>query len=436
MVAELKQQRAKILEEAKAILDKAEKENRDLTREEREAFEALMAKAKELRERIERLEKVEAALAETRQVNQQELRTEPEDEPAGLIGMSQKELREYSLLRAIRAAVNRDWSKAGLEAEASRAVAEKLGREPRGFFVPYDVLVGAEARGIIKGTATQGGYLVGQEPITFIEMLRAKLVLRRAGARMLTGLRGDLPLTRLLGGATAQWVAENAEATESNYNFDQVVLSPKTVSATTSISRKMLNQASEDVEALVREDIATVIALAIDRAALHGSGVAPEPRGLAVHPQVNVVAIGPDGGPPTWQHIVEMETAIAQANADVDRMAYITNPKVRGYLKTTPKVSGQAVFIWGEDNTVNGYRGLVTTQVRSDLTKGVGTNLSAIFFGNWADLIIAVWGNGLDILVDPYSQGRSGQLLVTGFMDVDVEPRHGESFSVILDAQV
>ncbi len=436
MVAELKQQRAKILEEAKAILDKAEKENRDLTREEREAFEALMAKAKELRERIERLEKVEAALAETRQVNQQELRTEPEDEPAGLIGMSKKELREYSLLRAIRAAVAGDWSKAGLEAEASRAVAEKLGREPRGFFVPYDVLVGAETRGIIKGTATQGGYLVGQEPITFIEMLRAKLVLRRAGARMLTGLRGDLPLTRLLGGATAQWVAENAEATESNYNFDQVVLSPKTVSATTSISRKMLNQASEDVEALVREDIATVIALAIDRAALHGSGVDPEPRGLAVHPQVNVVAIGPDGGPPTWQHIVEMETAIAQANADVDRMAYITNPKVRGYLKTTPKVSGQAVFIWGEDNTVNGYRGLVTTQVRSDLTKGVGTNLSAIFFGNWADLIIAVWGNGLDILVDPYSRGRSGQLLVTGFMDVDVEPRHGESFSVILDAQV
>lgn len=436
-VDELRQKRAQLLEQAQALVEAAEAEDRDLTPEEREQFDALLRQADELAQRIERLERVAREVRALEQVQREGLKPQPEQgEPRGLIGMEKRDLERYSLLRAIRAAASGDWREAGLEREASEAVAKRLGREPRGFFVPYDVLT-YEQRGLLKGTAAQGGYLVGQEPITFIEMLRARMVLQRAGARFVTGLVGDLPLTRMTGGATAQWVAENAEATESNYAFEQVVLSPKTVSATTGISRKMLLQSSEDVEALVREDLAQVIALAIERAALHGSGTAPEPQGLATHSGVSVVSIGANGGAPTWQHIVELETAIAQQNADVERMAYVTNPKVRGYLKVTPKEAGYPTYIWGDGPTpLNGYRAFVTTQVRSDLTKGTGTGLSAIFFGNWADLFIGVWGNGMDLLVDPYTQGRKGQLLVTAFMDVDVEPRHPESFAVILDAAV
>lgn len=434
---ELRQKRAQKLEEAQALVEAAEAEDRNLTAEEQEQFDALMAEADELEARAKRLEQVRIEVRDLSEPQRQPVKPEP----AGRIGMEGRDLERYSLHRAIRAAEKNDWRGAELEREASEAVAQQLGREPRGFFVPFDVLEaplpGAERRGIVTGTDTQGGYLVGQEPITFIEMLYARMVLKQAGARTLTGLVGDLPLSRVTGGATTAWLSENGEATESDYTFAQTMLSPKTISATTAISRKALLQSSVDVERMTREDIAQAIALGVDRAALHGSGTDPEPLGLAANSEVTVVPIGDNGGAPGWSHIVALETAIANANADVQRMAYITNPKVRGYLKTAPKVSGYPNFIWENGpNPLNGYRALVTTQVRSDLTKGTGTGLSAIFFGNWQDLIIGVWGDGLDILVDKYTQGRKGQLLVTGFMDVDIAPRHPESFAVILDAAV
>jgi len=435
-VDELRQKRAQKLEEAQALVEAAEAEDRDLTAEEQEKFDGLMAEADALEARAARLEKVSIEVRELREPQRGAVKPEPQ----GRIGMEGRDLEQYSLLRAIRAAEKNDWREAPLEREASEEVAKRLGREPRGFFVPFDVLeapLPGERRGIVTGTDAQGGYLVGQEPITFIEMLYARLVLKRAGARTLAGLVGNLPLSRMTGGATAAWVAENGEASESNYTFDQVVLKPKSISATTAISRKALLQSSEDVERLTREDIAQAIALGIDRAGLHGSGTDPEPLGVANNAEVSVVAIGDNGGAPEWRHIVALETAIAAANADVQRMAYLTNPKVRGYLKTAPKVSGYPSFIWEDGpNPLNGYGALVTTQVRSDLTKGSGTGLSAIFFGNWQDLVIGIWGNGLDILVDPYTQGRKGQLLVTGFMDVDIALRHPESFAVILDAAV
>ena len=436
-VDELRQKMAQKLEEAQALVEAAEAEDRDLTDEEREQFDALMAEADNLKARAKRMEKVNIEVRELREPQ----RGAVKPEPSGRIGMEERDVQQYSLLRAIRAAEKGDWRGAELEREASEEVAKRLGHEPRGFFVPFDVLEaplsGSERRGIVTGIDTQGGYLVGQEPITFIEMLYARMALRKAGARTLMGLVGDLPLSRMTGGATMQWVDENGEAAESDYTFAQVNLSPKSASATVPISRRTLLQSSIDVERLVREDIAQAIALGIDRTALHGSGTAPEPLGLANNAEVSVVAIGADGGAPEWRHIVALETAIANANADVQRMAYITNPKVRGHLKTALKASGVPAFIWENGaNPLNGYRALVTTQVRGDLTKGNGSGLSAIFFGNWQDLIIGIWGTGLDLLVDPYTQGRKGQLLVTGFMDVDIAPRHPESFAVILDAAV
>ena len=125
---------------------------------------------------------------------------------------------------------------------------------------------------------------------------------------------------------------------------------------------------------------------------------------------------------------------MAVANALVDNMAYLTNAKVRGKLKTSSKVSGQNGFIWDDGNTpLNGYRAAVTNAVPSNLTKGAGTNLSAILFGNFADLIVGMWGS-LDLTVDPYSNSTSGTVRVVALQDVDVAVRYIESFATMVDA--
>ncbi|MCI0430263.1 MAG: phage major capsid protein [Rhodospirillales bacterium] len=352
--------------------------------------------------------------------------------PSADIGMSPKETQQFSIVRALNALVSGNWKGAELERDASHAVGEKMNRSPQGFFVPNEVL----KRDLTVGTATAGGHTVATNLLAanFIDLLRNKMVVMKAGAQLLSGLVGSIAIPRQTGGASAFWVAESGAPTESQQAFDQVTMAPKTVGAFSDISRKLLLQSSMDIEAFVRNDLATILALEIDRVALHGSGTAPEPRGIFNVSGIGDVAGGTNGAAPTWANIIELETDVSVANADVGTLAYVTNSKVRGKLKGTEKASSTGMFVWADGATpLNGYAAHVSNQVRSDLTKGTGTSLSAIFFGNWADLIIGQWG-ALDIMVDPYTGSTSGTVRVVALQDVDVAVRHAESWSVMKDA--
>lgn len=358
------------------------------------------------------------------------LAAEPSDPT--LIGMGGRDLREYSIVRAIQALASQNWSGAEREREASDEVAKRLGRTPQGFFVPMDI----QTRSLTKAVFGEGGYTVATELLAanFIDLLRNRMVVRQAGATVLAGLVGDVTIPRQTGAGTAFWVAESGAPTATRQTGDQVALSPKTVGAFTDVSRKLLLQSSLDVEAFVRTDLASVLALAIDLACLHGTGVSNQPRGIASTTGIGAVVGGADGAAPTWAHIVALETEVAVRNADVGGMAYVTNSRVRGRLKTTSKAGTEAIMVWEPDAMpLNGYRALVSNQVRGDLTRGSGTNLSAIFFGNWSDLIIGQWG-ALDVLVDPYTGGTSGTVRVVALQDVDVAVRQPASFSLMADA--
>ena len=435
---ELRAKLAEKLNSMKALNAKAKAEVRALSADEKQTYDeldadaqALEAKIAELEAEEERRNELNARLA--RLVGSGSGRQVPPDDPN--IGMNADERKRYSLTRAIRAAVSGDWSQAGLEREASEAVAQRSGREPQSFFVPNDVLVG-EKRDMTVGTDADGGYLKGTELLggSFIDYLANKMFVRSAGATLMTGLVGDVAIPSKTATGTGYWVAESGAPTESKPTLDQVALSPKTVGAFTDISRKLLKQSTPAADMLVQDDLSLVLALAIDLAALHGTGTSNQPTGIAATTGIGTVVGGTNGAAPTWADIVALETEVSVDNADIGRLAYMTNAKVRGKLKSTAIGTDQRM-VWGDGNTpLNGYPAYVTSQVSSTLTKGTSSGVcSAIFFGNWADLIIGMWG-GLDILVDPYTGSSSGTVRVTAFQDVDIVVRHAASFAAMLDA--
>lgn len=356
--------------------------------------------------------------------------------PSSDVGMSDKEVRQFSFSRAINALANptdtRAQKAAAYEFEASRAACEQMGRETRGILVPADVL----KRDLSVGTATAGGHTVSTDLLagSFIDLLRNRSYMMQL-ATVMSGLVGNIAIPRQTGGATAYWVAEAGAPTEAQQAFDQVTMSPKTLGAFTDFSRKLTVQSSIDVEAFIRRDLAAVLALEIDRAALHGSGASNQPTGVAATAGIGSVAGGTNGLAPTWAHIVGLESEVAIDNADIGSLVYVTNAKVRGKLKTTEKASSTAQFVWADGSTpLNGYNAVVTNQVSSALTKGSSSGVcSAIFYGNWMDLLIGMWG-GLDLLVDPYTASTTGTVRVVALQDTDIAVRHPESFAAMLDA--
>ena len=419
--------------EVKSMEDNTQKQPEiDLDKVKVEARTAETARIRDIMAlgKMHKLEReAEAAVADGKAVDQfrkyvlAELskRAEPPVDIDPNIGLSQKEVGNFSFFRLIRALATNDWSKAGFERECSIAFEDKFGRQAKGAFIPHEVLVDPRyaKRDLAANVGTAGGYLVAETLQTgsFIDLLRNASSVMRMGVRMLTGLNGDIDIPKQTGGATAYWVNEGANITESQQTLGQIRMSPKSLGAYTDITRRLMLQSSIDVESFVRNDFALQMALAIDSAAISGTGANGQPRGI-----LNVTGVGSvtlnAANTPTWANIVALETEVAIDNALLGNLGYITTATIAGAMKTTERTSGNGIYLL-EGGSTNGY------------TLKISNNVPAkyIIFGNFSDLIVGMW-SGLDVTVDTNTLSKSGGTRIVCFQDIDIAVRHAESFAV------
>ena len=342
------------------------------------------------------------------------------------IGLSKKEVRNFSLMKAIRAMANptdrNAQAEAEFEFEASREAAKRTGVDPQGLYMPIDVMRSWGQRDLntsddsaMVAEAYRGG--------DFNDVLRNASSVMDAGATMLTGLQGDVKIPKKTAASTAAFIAsEGGASSESEPTFGQVTMTPKTIGAFTDITRLMMMQSSLDIENLVRNDLSSGIALAIDNGALQGSGSSGNPTGIkntsGINAPTNFAAANP-----TFAEVVAMETAVAEDNALMGNLAYILPASMAGALKTTAKDSGSGQFVL-QGGEMNGYRAIVSNQCTA----------GDLYFGNFADLLIGMYG-GLDITVDPFTASTSGTVRIVALQTVDVAVRHAVSFAVNNDGQ-
>lgn len=344
-------------------------------------------------------------------------------EPTGVVELTEKETKRYSLLRAMRGAAG--WESRGFEHEVSEEIAKRIGRDPNGFYMPTNL---KQDRTLAVKEATKGKEIVFEEYGGFIDLLRNRMVTTQLGATVLTGLQGDVRMPKQTGAGTFVWMAESSgtDVTKGTATIGAVKLSPKTGMARTHFSRQLLAQGSVDAENLVRNDLINVGALGVDLAALHGTGADNQPTGIYTAAGVNAVAFD---GVINYADVVKMETEIVADNADFARMGYAVTPEVRGAAKTTQVFSGTngaPLFTGGvSDGEMNGYRALASNQLRKNL--GSGTDEHAAIFGAWEHLFIGEWG-AADIMIDPYTLSGQGDVRVILYLLVDVAIRYPESF--------
>lgn len=370
---------------------------------------------------------------------------------SGNVDLNEKEQRSYSVVRAINAAISKDWSQAGLEREVSRSLAKELGRDTEGFFMPMNLRMDTRAAYAVGATAT-GGAAVATNLLadSFIEVLRNKAMIMSMGPTVLSGLVGNVAIPRQISQTATYWVTEATAITQAEATFDQVTMSPKQLGARSQYSRLMLQQSTPDIEGVVRNDLAKVMALGLDLAAINGSGSAGQPRGILNQAGIGSVAMGTNGAALTnattastsgLDQLIQLERAVDVANALNGNLWYLTNAKVVAQLKQLK--TQYADYLWTGDRQdttsgtaggINGYRVARSNQVPSTLVKGTsGAVCSALVFGDFSQLIIGMWG-GLEILPNPYGSGyNAGSVDIRAMQTCDLNVRHVESFAAITD---
>ena len=334
------------------------------------------------------------------------------------IGLDKQEIRRFSILRAIRAMANPTDRKlqeeAAFEFECSEAAGKIYGKTAQGVLLPPEVLANWGQRDM---NASDDSNLIGQDfrAGDFIDVLRNNSAVMPL-ATMLNGLSGDVKIPKKTAASAAAFISsEGGAAGESEMTIGSVTMSPKTLGAFTDVTRQLMIQSSLDVENLIRNDLAAAMAIAIDDAALEGSGSSGNPTGITNTTGINTVSLS-SAAAPTFAEIVSMESSLSVDNALLGDLSYIVHPTNAGTLKTTEKASNTAQFVL-TNGEMNGYPVVISPQLTAN----------NYVFGNFNDLLVGMFG-GLDIVVDPFTNSTSGTVRVVALQSVDVAVRHAVSF--------
>lgn len=335
------------------------------------------------------------------------------------LDLSPKEQKRFSVFKAIRALTDKNWRGAEFELECHNEILKRTGLQEAvngGFYVPMDI----QKRDLTVGTATAGGNLVATDlqPSSFIDLLRARARVAQLGATMLPGLVGNVTIPKLTGAATAYWLANEATAiTESQQTIGQLALSPKSLGAYTELSRQLMLQSTPAAEALVMNDLAKVLALAIDLAALEGSGNSGQPTGIASTNGIGSVT----GTDLAYADIIEFQTDVAASNALAENSAYLTTPAVAGLLMQRQRFTSTDTPLWTGsvlDGQLAGHRATTTTQITA----------ASMTFGDFSQVVIGEWGM-LEIALNPYANFTAAITGIRAIQSVDVGIRQAAAFS-------
>lgn len=335
---------------------------------------------------------------------------------------------KFSFFKAFRAIVNKDWSEAGYE---------------------KDVFEETRQKAMAAGTDIAGGYLVPAQAMgELIEMFRAETVCIQRGARLIDNLQGSsVYFPKQTGGATVYWVGENVEIPASEPTVGQIQMTPKKAAAMVQLSNSLIRMSNPSAEQLVREDISRAVALAVDIAALRGSGASNQPRGIANTPGINTVALGDNGATlSSFDLFYDMEYQLALDNALRGNLGYVFHHVVKRNIKKL-KVKQYAEDTGGEyvvsaptDPQIEAWLGWpfsLTTQLPLNLVKGTATNCTEVYFGNWQELLIGQWA-GMSILASQEAGNAFAydQTWIRIITEVDVALRHTESFCLCNDLKI
>lgn len=415
----LKQERHAKNNEQLALINKAKGENRDFTDAETQEFDTRQAEIEALDSQIERAVKMETVEARAAAANGEPIGEERNAEGA--------DKPVFSIHRAIRSQL-RSGVLEGVEKEVHERTAEEARKAKittSGIVIPLN----RAAQTVTGDSGAKGGNLVATDLQSPIDFLRPAPLMQQMGATYLTGLTGNLRFPKNEGGIVASWEGETDTTDETANTYGYLDSIPKRLSVTVPISLQNLMQSSVDLEMYTIGQINQAIANALDAAAVNGSG-SGQPLGILNNSNVNSIATGTDGSAPSWDLIVDSETAVFVENANSARMNYLVNPKTRGKLKKTKHEAGDLNYIMGVDGNVNGYASAVSNHVPSNLTKGSGTALSAMIFGDFSQLLINQWGF-MDLSVDEFSRKKEGLIEVTVNVFADVLVKQPKAFSVV-----
>lgn len=277
--------------------------------------------------------------------------------------------------------------------------------------IPSDAINMGERAATLN--VTTGASLIHKAVDTDLDIIVPEPMYKKLGVRILPGLNGTLGLPAQKHNE-ATFPGEGITVITNPNQPTGVTLTPQRVGLTESVGKEMLNSGNSALFSAIISDMISGIDSAISRRVITKAST----DALAA----NIV----DGTTPyatgfsaiTGKVLTEMESLVEKDGKFVMPRAGFA------ILKGTPLTSGDSKTIltgkFSMGETFDGY-------------EAVGTSFcptGVIVYGAWEHVTVGMW-DGIEVIVDPYTRAKFGEVEITVNRLVDAQVRNSEGFAVI-----
>lgn len=354
----LQERRANIWEQAKALLDTAENEKRDLSAEEEAQYQALNAdldridaRAKELLEAEKRSKDAEDAFAQ--------LLAKPAE------ARQQSQERDSELRR---------WARG----------------EARSIDIPKPE--GVAFRDLVKGTATAGGNTV---PTTFYGRLMAHLIevsgIMMAGPTVLNTASGEtieVPVTTAH--SSASLTAEAAAISESDPAFAKRTLGAYKYGVLMQASAELLSDTGVDLEGYLAMQAGRALGNAFGTHAITGTGT-NQPTGIITSASTGVTGGTGVAGAFTADNLIDLYYSVIAPYRNSASCGWLMRDATLGAVRKLK--DGQNQYLWQPSIQVGAPDTLLGKPVHTDPNvAAVATSAKSVAFGDFSQYFVRLAG--------------------------------------------
>lgn len=400
-IREVHRRKGDLVKLAQSLIDKAEREKRDMTVQERNAFDVVMDMA----------------------------------EAANIILDTEKERRINITIPGVN-----DGPVYGRDAEGRNIplltkehrfqdYAFK-GGTPAG---PDQLTAGEYLRGLVmgagnnqelrvalsEGSDSAGGFSVPDMILgQIIDRMRAQTHVIGAGAITLPLNTERTSLVTIESDPQPAWRSENSLVTESAPTFGSLIFSAKSVAVLVKVSRELMED-SLNINTALETALTAAMAQELDRVCLYGAGGGVEPQGLVNNSNINVYSMGANGAQITnWTQLLASAQMLADANA-ADPTAAIMAPRTRFTLAGLVDTLGQPLR---RPDLIEKLPLLQTSKVPTNETQGTATGVcSSIITGDFRQLFIGMrTAMRIEVLKERFADNLQYGFLCHMRMDVGV----------------
>lgn len=401
---DLRGQRAKLFADARALSEKAEKENRDFTTEERTNYDKMLDDADKLKNRYERLENEARMAGELEQSQHAPIHTgqQPADEQPQT---GQQQRANGSFERRFSAWLTRDYR--GLDQTEYRALQAELDTAG-GYLRPPQEFINQLIKNI--------------DDTVYIRQWATKYTVTSAESMGVPTLENDP--------ADSDWTSELATGSEdSTMSFGKRELRPYPLAKRIKISKKLLRSVPS-VETLVRNRLSYKFGITHEKAFLTGSG-AGQPLGVFTA-HANGISTSRDVSTGNTDTSIQFDGLI---NAKYSiKQAYW--PRLRwlfhrdGQKQVAKLKDNEGLYLWrenvrvGEPDTVLGVPAFMSEYAPATFTTGLYVGIIGDFSNYW---IVDALTLEFQMLMELYAE--TNQVGLIGRMETDAQPTLEEAFA-------